>query len=158
MPKLQENELNMVLKSNENKMTLGTSGQVEDFASIQEESGRCLRCDCRKSISCRLRKYCTEYEVDKNKYKLSSYPPFKIFGRNEEVIYEPGKCIKCGLCVEITEQTEEELGLTFIGRGFDTSIQVPFNRALEEGLKKSAAACIEACPTAALAYRTKEDD
>ena len=69
-----------------------------------------------------------------------------------QVIYEPGKCIKCGLCIQIAQREGEELGLSCVGRGFDVRVEVPFNESLENGLKKAARACIEACPTAALAW------
>ncbi|MCF6286068.1 MAG: hypothetical protein L3K26_12875, partial [Candidatus Hydrogenedentes bacterium] len=70
---------------------------------------------------------------------------------------EPGKCIRCGLCVEIAEKYGEDIGLAFSGRGFAMEIKVPFGRSLDEGLKKSAAECVQACPTAAIAFRDKED-
>ena len=47
----------------------------------------------------------------------------------------------------------EELGLAFVGRGFGVRVAVPFNGSFDDGLKKAARACIEACPTAALAWR-----
>ena len=72
---------------------------------------------------------------------------------NSRILYEPGKCIDCGLCIQIAERAREPLGLTFVGRGFDVRIGVPFNRTLEEALTKVAAECVAACPTAALAFR-----
>jgi NADH dehydrogenase/NADH:ubiquinone oxidoreductase subunit G len=69
------------------------------------------------------------------------------------VVYEPGKCIRCGLCVQITARGKERYGLTFIGRGFDVRIAVPFNESLTEGLQHTAHACVEACPTGALAWK-----
>jgi NADH dehydrogenase/NADH:ubiquinone oxidoreductase subunit G len=66
------------------------------------------------------------------------------------VVYEPGKCIKCGICVRLTAQYREEFGLTFIGRGFDVKIGVPFNKDLKTGLAKTARLVAEACPTGAL--------
>ena len=73
--------------------------------------------------------------------------------QHSRVIHEPGKCIKCGLCVQITEQETEDLGLSFIGRGFDVKVGIPFNGNMEEALKKAAEKCVTACPTAALAFR-----
>jgi len=73
------------------------------------------------------------------------------------VIYEPGKCIRCGLCIQVCARAKEELGLTFIGRGFDVVVGVPFDRPLAEGLRKAAAECAAACPTGALALRQGED-
>ena len=69
------------------------------------------------------------------------------------VIYEPGKCIKCGLCIRITSNHSEALGLTFIGRGFDVRVGVPFNRSIAQGLRRVAAQCVAACPTGALAFK-----
>jgi NADH dehydrogenase/NADH:ubiquinone oxidoreductase subunit G len=71
------------------------------------------------------------------------------------VIYEPGKCIDCGLCIQIATAAKEPLGLTFVGRGFDVRVGVPFDRSLEEALGRVAAECIAACPTAALAWRER---
>ena len=51
------------------------------------------------------------------------------------------------------EEAREELGLSFVGRGFDVQLAVPFGHPIAEGLRKVAARCIEACPTGALAAR-----
>ncbi len=72
-------------------------------------------------------------------------------------MYEPGKCIKCGICVRITEKAGEKLGLTFVGRGFDVRVAVPFDDSLEAGLTKTAKECVAACPTGALAMKNGEE-
>jgi NADH dehydrogenase/NADH:ubiquinone oxidoreductase subunit G len=61
------------------------------------------------------------------------------------------------LCVEISKKEESALGMTFIGRGFDIKIGVPFTEELKQGLDKTAAACVEACPTGALAFKETEE-
>lgn len=71
------------------------------------------------------------------------------------VVYEPGKCIDCGLCIQIAAQAGEQLGLTFVGRGFDVRMKVPFEKSLAEGLKVSGAKCVEVCPTGALAFKDR---
>jgi len=117
----------------------------------REEAERCFHCDCHKPVSCKLRQYATEYGADPNAYRGAERPSVGRVSRHGGVYYEPGKCIKCGLCVEINREAGEELGLTFVGRGFDTRVAVPFNGALEAGLRKVAHQCTEACPTGALA-------
>jgi NADH dehydrogenase/NADH:ubiquinone oxidoreductase subunit G len=72
--------------------------------------------------------------------------------RHQKIIYESGKCIDCGLCVQIAREAGEEVGLTFIGRGFDVRVAVPFDGSIADGLKKSADKCVAACPTGALAF------
>ena len=75
--------------------------------------------------------------------------------QHPDVIYEPGKCIDCGLCIQIASQAGEKLGLTFVGRGFDVLVAVPFDRSITEGLKHTAKKCVEACPTGALAFKDR---
>ncbi len=77
---------------------------------------------------------------------------FKRIIQHENVIFEPGKCIKCNLCVQITEKSGEELGLTMINRGFDITIATPFNESMSRGLQKVADEVVNSCPTAALSF------
>jgi NADH dehydrogenase/NADH:ubiquinone oxidoreductase subunit G len=73
--------------------------------------------------------------------------------QHPDVIYEPGKCIDCGICIETASKAGEALGLTFVGRGFDVRVAVPFEATLAEGLRTAAAECVAACPTGALAFK-----
>ncbi len=120
------------------------------------EAGRCLHCDCRKRTSCGLRKWASDYGAEKKKYLSTDNPQVQILGKGN-IILEPGKCIRCGLCVAIAQKHGEEIGLTFSERGFDMKIHVPFDHSFDDALKKSAAECVEACPTAAIAFRNVED-
>ncbi|MFC1714230.1 2Fe-2S iron-sulfur cluster-binding protein [Candidatus Poribacteria bacterium] len=130
----------------------GFSESEADFESI-----RCLHCDCRAADHCKLRDYSGSYEASSTKYKDER----KLFEQIVQdpqadeplVIYEPGKCIKCGLCIQIASRAKETLGLTFIGRGFDVRVDVPFNRSISEGLQKVAAECVDACPTGSLEFK-----
>ena len=117
------------------------------------EAARCLHCDCLKSENCKLRQYAEEYQANPKQYKGQERKKIEQELHHSGVIYEAGKCIKCGLCVRITESYGERLGLTFIGRGFDVRIGVPLNETLDKGLEKAAALCVEACPTGALAFK-----
>jgi len=129
-------------------------------SSIQSEALRCLHCDCRKADDCKLRDYSEAHEADPNRYKGERrlfeqhiQHPQEGAAAESYVIYEPGKCIKCGLCIQITSKFKEELGLTFIGRGFDVQVKVPFGGSIAEGLQKVAAKCVDVCPTGALALK-----
>jgi len=118
------------------------------------ESSRCLRCDCQDMGECKLRLYADEYQADQARFKMGERKRIqKLFQRGGRVLYEPGKCIKCGLCVQIAEREKEELGLSFIGRGFDVRVAVPFDGSFDDGLEKAARDCIKACPTSALIWR-----
>jgi glutamate synthase (NADPH) small chain len=117
-----------------------------------EESARCMRCDCRATATCLLKHYAEVLGANPNRFK--SKRRLFLQSRNHPfVIYEPGKCIACGICVTICREMGEELGLTFIGRGFDVRVGVPFDAPLTEALRQAAKRCVEECPTGALAVR-----
>ena len=121
------------------------------------EAARCLHCDCRKPESCKLRKYAEQYGADQREFPADERVHLQLIGHNEAVVFEPGKCIKCGLCVKITKRAGGNLGLTFTGRGFNTQITVPFGESLQNGLRAAAAECVATCPTGALAFREGEE-
>jgi len=135
-----------------------SAGPASGFslAEAVKESGRCVHCDCRKSASCSLRQYAEEYGVRETRSHMADRKNYKRVIQHPYVIYEPGKCIKCGRCVRITEKEGERLGLTFIGRGYDVRIGVSFNELISAGLEKSAVKCVLACPTGALSFKYDE--
>ncbi len=114
------------------------------------EAGRCMHCDCRAAGNCKLRDYSEQYQSSQKRFQTSPRRRIQKYFQNAEVIYEPGKCIKCGICVRLTEKYGEKLGLTYIGRGFDIVIGVPFNETLDAALKKTSELVAERCPTGAL--------
>lgn len=116
------------------------------------EGTRCLHCDCRAAGDCLLRQYAESYKTNQKRFKGER----RVFEQNDQhpdIIHEPGKCIACGRCVLTAEAAREELGLTFIGRGFNVRVGVPFNHSISEGLQKVADECVVNCPTGALAMR-----
>jgi len=115
------------------------------------EAPRCLHCDCRKPESCLLRAYAERYGAKQFRYKAMQRKPLQIAQQHPQVVYEPGKCIKCGICVKITEHSGERLGMAFLCRGYDATVGVPFAEPLDKGLTETAAECVRCCPTGALA-------
>ena len=94
------------------------------------------------------------YNVNPKAFAGEHRRPFEVIRQPGGVIFEPGKCISCGICVAIAAQAKETLGLTFIGRGFDIKVGVPLNGSLAEGLQKVGAECVEHCPTGALEFES----
>ena len=118
------------------------------------ESARCLHCDCHSSGNCVLQHYAQVYGADANRFK-SERRKFDQQLQPGGIIFEPGKCIVCGICVKLTEMAAEPLGLTFVGRGFDVRVAAPFNEAIERGLQKVTEECVKQCPTGALVFAEK---
>ena len=156
---LQNGESNEFIKDAEDHERLSASHPDEGFSpeEAMKESQRCFHCDCRKPVSCKLRSYADEYGADQRQYKFGSRKRVQKNVQHEIVIFEQGKCIKCNLCIEIAKKAGEHFGLTFINRGFDVQLTVPFNESLKNGLQKVARECADACPTAALAMRNSDE-
>ena len=104
-----------------------------------------------------LRRLCRRFQYHADAGRFSGERrPFEVIGRESSVLFEPGKCIKCELCVKIAAGAKEPLGLSFVGRGFDVQLGVPFDGTMEEALGNVARQCIDACPTAAIRFAKTE--
>ena len=126
-------------------------GANYDQRDAAEQSNRCLHCGCAAHHDCRLEYWSEFYGATPNRFPRERRL-YEVIGRESSVLFEPGKCIKCELCIKIAERASEPLGLTFVGRGFDIVLSVPFDGDLDDGLSKVAAECVAACPTAALSF------
>jgi NADH dehydrogenase/NADH:ubiquinone oxidoreductase subunit G len=111
-----------------------------------------MRCDCRATSTCLLKKYAEDLGASATRYR-SQRRLFTQSLDHPHVIYEAGKCIACGICVTLTRETGETLGLGFVGRGFDVRVGVPFDAPLSQALRLAAESVVKHCPTGALAFR-----
>jgi NADPH-dependent glutamate synthase beta subunit-like oxidoreductase/NAD-dependent dihydropyrimidine dehydrogenase PreA subunit len=131
---------------------LGVAGGLT-LAEAQAEAGRCLHCDCRKPLLCKLRSCAGALGAVQGHYRPAERRSFVQDVAHAEVIFERGKCILCGLCVEVAREKGEPIGLGFARRGNGTEIEVPFGEALDRALTVSARECVAVCPTGALTFR-----
>jgi NADPH-dependent glutamate synthase beta subunit-like oxidoreductase/ferredoxin len=122
---------------------------------VKKEAARCLHCDCRDMLSCKLRIYANAYQAQQRRFRSEERERIRKMDQHDLVLYEPSKCIKCGICVRLTEKHGEKFGFTFIGRGFEVEVEVPFGESLGKGLEKVAEEVAAACPTGAIAVRGK---
>jgi ferredoxin len=154
MGKLEDGEMELFLQSASTAARCKPADEAGGFTfeEARAESSRCLRCDCRKADACLLRQHAGAYDARQARYKAQRRK-FAQQTQHPDVIYEPGKCIDCGICIQIASAAKEKLGLAFVGRGFDVRPAVPFNDSLAEGLRHAAAQCVAACPTGALAFK-----
>ncbi len=153
MGRLDPGELKQFLRS----AHAGTRMSCDRCAGVSRvvansEAARCLHCDCRSSGNCVLQHYAQVYGADANRFR-GEKRAFEQQLQPGGILFEPGKCILCGICVKLTEQAAEPLGLTFIGRGFDVRVSAPFSQVIAAGLQKVAAECVAHCPTGALVFQ-----
>jgi ferredoxin len=154
--KLLEGEMAEFLKSARPGGRTGPAGGTETGLSEEEalaETRRCLGCDCLAKDNCRLRDCASACGVRRSGRNGESRATFVRVLEHPEVAWEPGKCIRCGLCVRAARRAGEDVGLTLLGRGFETRLGVPFGGSLAAALKHSGADCARVCPTGALALK-----
>ena len=106
----------------------------------------CLHCACLAKDDCRLREVAAETGVRSSRLGLNSALPMKAAKRiTAHLVFEPAKCIRCGLCVYNSTD-----GFTFQGRGFTMQVVLP-----EESYGNVQEELADLCPTGALT-REKE--
>jgi len=138
-----------------NKRVYPRDGGRSSFSSEEAvaEAERCLHCDCRAVDNCKLRVYADCYHADQRRFKSGERIRIAKLNTHSTLIYEPNKCIKCGICVRLTEKYGEKFGFTYIGRGFDVEIGVPFNEEISNALTDTAIKVAEGCPVGAISLK-----
>jgi ferredoxin len=154
MGRLEKSELKVLLHGANTVASVSPCDRCAGFnrKEASTEASRCLHCDCRASGNCALQSYAQAYGADASRYRQGRRE-FEQQAQPCGVIFEPGKCILCGICVKLTELAREPLGLTFVGRGFDVRVAAPLNGTIQDGLQKVAEECVAHCPTGALAFQ-----
>ncbi len=148
--KMTGNELNEWLKEcmEENKRF----SAISDNESAGREASTCMHCDCRASENCDLRELAEKFALKNPSGKLVNSEAVKKINRKTNLIFENAKCIKCGLCVRLCEDSTTEPALCFINRGFVTVLSEPLTNGFEDVLCSKTKECIEICPTGALSW------
>lgn len=163
--KIKEEEIEEYLKESSNRTLSGvevTEGysvkeklgiSTSSMSNFREEAQRCMHCDCRKPQTCKLRIYADEYKVDRRKFIFGDRNLIQKSMEHELIVYEPEKCIRCNLCVEISEKQQGQLGFTSIGRGFEVRMKAPLNKSMKDIYNQTAIDCADACPTGAISRK-----
>ncbi len=153
---LEPRELEVFLRSADPAARVdGPEGLSVEAARAQ--AARCLQCACSAQDDCRLRYWSDRYSASPSRYKLERRAVDRI-ETHPLLVWEPGKCISCGLCVQIAAASGAASGMTFIGRGFQMRIAPAMGADLVQGLESAARRAAEACPTAALRLRAASSD
>lgn len=160
--KLLPGDLDEFMKiANETVRTAFSESQNEiSERDVSLEASRCLRCDCVASHDCRLRNIADEFgakQANRASRRRNDRRNFtRVFDGN--IIFEPGKCVKCGRCSAICARFAEKNGPALTKRGYDTEIAFAFGIGPSEGLGAAAEECAKACPTGAISKIAVRDD
>lgn len=115
-----------------------------------------LNCDtCEKNNDCALQKYSADYGIEDSRFSGGETKNYKHDKSNNFFDYDANKCILCGNCVRVCSELQRNGAIGRAGRGFETHIAAPFNRALSSSVCVSCGSCVSACPVNALIPKQK---
>jgi ferredoxin len=156
--KMMEPELREFMKSVDSGRRVELPAGSLGFSEVEavREARRCMHCDCRKTDECSLRRMADRFGAQGKRFRPEARDALTLTQEHGEVVFETGKCIRCGLCVRLTEKEGDTHALTFAGRGSGTRVIPPLGVEFQGMLENSAAVVVEACPTGALAWKRVE--
>ena len=139
----------------ESKEDLERYQEVSDIQNASSEAIACMHCDCRAADNCRLRNAAEQLGVKDPSGKVVNARISKKINKTTGLIFENAKCIKCGLCVRVCDDSPDEPTLCFIERGFISIISEPLGTSFDDVLIKQSEKAANICPTGALSLNTK---
>ena len=148
--RLEESELKEWIK--ESKNDAPRFREINDFRIAGTETESCMHCDCRAAGDCRLRELAQEFSLKDPVGKVVNSQITKKINYKTGLIFENAKCIKCGLCVRVCEDRNDEPALCFINRGFVSIISEPLTDEFSSILTTQTDKVIDVCPTGALGH------
>lgn len=109
---------------------------------------------CAKQPTCELSKLSSDYGVRTRRFPAGKKKkPLDI--SSPSISRDPDKCILCGKCVRVCEETQTVACIDFVKRGSDSFIGCAFDSSLNVSSCINCGQCINVCPTGAL---TEKDD
>lgn len=104
---------------------------------------------CTASGKCQLQKVMAYMKIDRKRVNRLHFPDEQPLVENPAFIYDPNKCILCGVCIQTCEKLNGTSVLEFVGRGYETKIRW-FG---EEERCHNCRKCAERCPVQVITFK-----
>jgi len=120
---------------------------------LSEHRVACTSCD--KDGACSLQDYAYRYRADEGRFGLPERRPVKpnYATNSEAILYDPDKCILCGLCVRYCEEVQKAEALAFAGRLEQIEVSTAFGIDLHKSSCVLCGGCVEICPAGSMLGR-----
>ena len=120
---------------------------------LSEHRVACTSCDM--DGLCKLQDYAYRYQADEGRFGLPERRPARpnYTTNNEAILYDPDKCIVCGLCVGYCEKVPRAEALTFAGRLGQIEVSTAFGIDLHKSSCVLCGGCVGICPAGAMLDR-----
>jgi predicted molibdopterin-dependent oxidoreductase YjgC len=120
---------------------------------LSEHRVACTSCDM--DGVCKLQDYAYRYQADEGRFGLPERRLVKpnYTTNNEAILYDPDKCIVCGLCVRYCEEVQRAEALTFAGRLGQIEVSTAFGIDLNKSSCVLCGGCVGICPAGAMLDR-----
>jgi len=116
---------------------------------LSDHNRDCLACI--RNGNCELQDLCELFAIRENRFQGEKSPSI-VDGKSASIIRDSSKCILCGRCVAACQK--QEIGvLSFLNRGFNTSVGPAFDISMADAPCIYCGQCIIACPVGALHER-----
>jgi formate dehydrogenase alpha subunit len=131
----------------------------EEIAAIRRAilelilSRHCVACtSCDREGACKLQDYAYRYQADEARFGLAQRRPQRpnYTANSEAILYNPDKCILCGLCVKYCEEVPMAEALTFAGDPTDMEVSTAFGIDLFKSSCVLCGGCVAVCPVEAM--------
>lgn len=109
---------------------------------------------CVRNSNCELQSLAKEYHVVERRIR-GKKNSFKIDHSGTSIIRDPEKCILCGRCIRICEETMGVSCIDYINRGSQTVIGTTLKKAINTSSCVNCGQCVMVCPTGAITERNQ---
>jgi len=135
----------MKIKTHSSRVLGARKTIVELLLSIHPDD--CLYCE--RNGNCELQHLAEDLNIRERRIpgKKTSH---KIDKSSASIMRDPAKCILCGRCVRVCEETQAVATLDFVNKGCNLSIATAYNKPLNFSSCINCGQCVMFCPTGAL--------